>query len=189
MIRTLLGLVSLLSLGACGDNDRPPLAYADPKGGALRLIANPASTSTELVLDLVVGSQPLTGYAAGFDLPLAPRAIKLVAFTPGHALEPGLAPVAARGVLPVDGVLANTLFTAQSQKATGDGAVATDTVLAPGAVLYTIRLAKVAGAAHGVVFDGTAPDFVLPSGGLRDRAGATIVAAKDVAIGKLEITR
>ena len=182
-------LVLGLGLAACGDNDRPPLAYTDPHGGALRLIANPASTSTELVLDLVVGDQPLTGYAVGFDLPVAPRAIALTAFAPGRALDPGRAPIAAKGALPTTGPLANVLVTGQSQKAAGDGAIATDTVLAPGTALYTIRLAKVAGAAHGVVFDGTASEFVLPSGGLRDRAGATVVAAKDVAIGKLEITR
>jgi hypothetical protein len=37
------------------------------------------------------------------------------------------------------------------------------------------------------VFDGTADDFVLPSGGMRSRAGTTVVAADEVAIGTLEL--
>jgi hypothetical protein len=41
--------------------------------------------------------------------------------------------------------------------------------------------------ADGVVFDGTAADFHLPSGGMRDRSGTTVVEATDVAIGKLEV--
>ena len=39
----------------------------------------------------------------------------------------------------------------------------------------------------GIIFDGTDPAFVLPSGGLRDRAGNTVVAPADVAIGRLEV--
>ena len=45
------------------------------------------------------------------------------------------------------------------------------------------------GAPSGVIFDGTAAGFALPSGGMRTRAGTTVVAPADVAIGKLEVNR
>jgi hypothetical protein len=38
-----------------------------------------------------------------------------------------------------------------------------------------------------VVFDGTATGFVLPSGGLRNKAGMSVVDASQVKIGKLEL--
>ncbi len=190
MNRTLFALSLSIVLAACGDNERPPLDYTNPPaGGALRLVKNGATTGKEVVLDLVVGDHPLTGYAVGFDLPVNPRAVRLGTFEPGHALEAGTEPTAAKAALPATGPLANMLVTAQSQKASGPGAVATDTVLAPGTVLYTVHLQLVGGAAAGVVFDGTASDFVLPSGGMRDRSGTTVVEAKDVSIGKLEVVK
>jgi len=53
-------------------------------------------------------------------------------------------------------------------------------------VLFTIELDLVYGT-PGVVFDGTAPGFVLRSGGLRSLAGLTVVESRDVAIGALEV--
>lgn len=178
-------LLCALALAACGDD--PPLDYTNPEGGALRLVKNKATGSTSVVLDLIVGDQPLTGYATGFNLPLAPDRVTLAELTPGTALDAGSAPAAARAVVPATGPLAGMLVAAQSQKAAGTGAVATDTELAPKTVLFTLRLDLVEGAASGIVFDGTAADFVLPSGGLRDRAGLTVVSPSDVAIGKLEV--
>ena len=191
LVTTLL-FASLASLAACGDDMSPrgPLSYTDPGAGKLRLIKDTAHDSGyEITLDLVVGDAPQTGYSVGFDLPVAPNEIALAAFEPGSALSPGSAPAAAMGALPSKGPLAGDIVTAQSQKASGAGAVATDTQLAPGAVLYQIVIDPVVGANAGVVFDGTASGFVLPSGGLRDRTGNTVVDAKDVAIGKLELTR
>jgi hypothetical protein len=181
-------LVLAVFVVACGDSEPPPpLGYTDPgPGGALRLIRNPATTPSQAVLDLVVGDQPLTGYATGFDLALDATKVTLTAFTPGTALAPGSDPVAARGVIPTTGPLAGMLVTAQSQKAAGTGAVTTDTTLAPGTVLFTVTLELAPGATTGVVFDGTAPGFVLASGGLRDRTGLMVVDASGVAIGKLE---
>lgn len=191
-MRSLVLLMVLGSVAACGDNDGAPLAYKNPTGGKLRLItsktAKPA-LDTEVVLDFVVGDQALTGYSVGFDLPVGDHLVQLVELVPGHALDPGTAPAAAQGRLSLDGPLANTLVTGLSQKATGPGAVATDTTLQPGAVLYTIRLDKVTGAPAGVVFDGTDAAFHLPSGGMRDRSGTTVVEANDVAIGKLVTNR
>jgi hypothetical protein len=182
-------LLLLAILAACGDNDGGPLTYANPHGGKLRLVTSktPPASDTEVVLDLVVGDQPLTGYSVGFNLPLDHTRVRLAGFEPGSALNAGATPQAALARQPVDGPLADMLVTGLSQKASGGGAVATDTALAPEAVLYTIHLQLVQGAANGVVFDGTAADFHLPSGGLRDRAGTTVVEPMDVAIGRLVV--
>jgi hypothetical protein len=184
-MKTLVAIV--LVCGACGDNLKGPITYTDPSGGKLRLIQDPGTHSGKaVVLDLVVGDQALTGYSVGFDLPVDDTKVTFKGFTPGTPLSGGTGPVAARGVLPQTGPLAHQIVTAQSQKASGDGAIATDTTLQPGAILYSFELDAVAGA-NGVVFDGTATGFVLPSGGMRDRTGTTVVDAKDVAIGKLEV--
>ena len=180
--------LAVLALAACGD-DGPnnPLDYADPpKGGLLRLVKNrDASTKTSVALDFIVGAQPLVGYSAGFNLPLTPGLATFSSFRPGTALDPGSAPVAAQGLVPATGPLANNLVVAVSQKAAGEGAIPTDSELAPKAVLFTVLFDLADGATPGAVFDGTAADFVLPSGGLRDRAGNTVVEPKDVEIGKL----
>jgi hypothetical protein len=190
-MRSLLLLTVLASAAGCGDNHGPTFDYANPKGGALRLIKSKTSpaSQTEVVLDLVVGDRPLTGYSVGFNLPVGHRLVQLVDFVPGKALDPGTSPPAAQARLPLDGPLADMLVSGLSQKASGPGAVATDTVLAPGSVLYTIRLQMVSSAPDGIVVDGSDPDFHLPSGGMRDRGGTTVVEANDVAIGKLEINR
>jgi hypothetical protein len=178
----------LLACGACGDNIGSPISYTDPAGGKLRLVRGAQSKSlTAINLDLVVGDAALTGYSVGFDLAIDDTRVTLAALTPATALNPGSDPVAAKATLPKSGPLAHDLVTALSQKAAGTGAVAGDTQVAAGTVLYSIELDLVAHAASGVVFDGTASDFVLPSGGMRDRLGNTVVEAKDVAIGKLEI--
>jgi hypothetical protein len=179
----LLGALAAAA-AACGD---PQLTYRDPTGGALRLVKNPKSTGKAMVLDFVVGDTPLTGYSTGFDLPLDTTKVTLGPSTPGTVLSPGSAPVAASATMPGDGPLHGMLVVGLSQKATGAGAVVTDTALPPATVLYTVELDAVEPRQDGVVFDGTAKGFVLPSGGLRNRAGMTVVDASQVAIGKLEL--
>lgn len=184
--------ISLCALAAaapaCGDSPPSALSYTDPPaGGALRLVKNPASTAKAIVLDLVVGDAALTGYSTGFDLPLDATRVTLGPFTPGHALDPGSAPVAAGAKLPGQGPLRGVLVVGLSQKAAGTGAVATDTALPPGAVLLTVGLDAVEPLQGGVVFDGTAPGFALRSGGLRNKAGMAVVDASQVKIGKLEL--
>lgn len=191
-MRSCLFLTVLTLAAACGDNEGPTFDYSNPPaGGKLRLVKSKTkpSSETEVVLDLVVGDQPLTGYSVGFNLPLDHKAARLVEFVPAKALDPGESPVAARALQPLDGPLANMLVTGLSQKASGPGAVATDTVLPPKTVLYTIRLEMVASAPDGLIIDGTDPSFHLPSGGMRDRGGTTVVEANEVAIGKLGVHR
>jgi hypothetical protein len=188
-----LATLFVTSLSACGsDAPKSRFKYTDPDGGALRLIKRSAD-ATSITLDFVVGKQPLNGYSTGFTLPLNAKLVELGAFTPGTALDAGSEPVAAKGMIAADGPLANMLVTAQSQKADGQGAVVTNTDLAPGTVLYSIKLALAADSAEtsdgGVVFDGTAAGFALPSGGLRDKIGITVVPNTEVAIGKLEVTK
>lgn len=182
-------VIAVLALAACGDDRKAALRYDDPPaGGALRLVKNAASTEASVVLDFVVGEQPLVGYSTGFDLPLDATKVTLGAFTPGTALDPGSAPAAIGAAIPLQGPLANNLVVAVSQKATGGGAVATDAVLAPRALVFQISLDRIdPPTTAGVIFDGLDPEFRLPSGGLRDRTGLTVVAEPDVAIGKLEI--
>jgi hypothetical protein len=184
-----LSFAVAVALAACGDNAEAPapLVYTNPTTGALRLVKSKDAHQRKMVLDLVVGDQPLTGYATGFDLPFDTTQVKLADFKPGTALPAGANPPAAQALTPTVGPLAGMLVVAQSQKAAGDGAVATDTALAPGTVLLTIELDLLDNAHAGVVFDGTAAGFKLPSGGLRDRAGNTVVDAANVAIGKLEV--
>lgn len=176
---------------ACSDTPPSPpsqLSYTDPPaGGALRLVKNAASTTKAIVLDFVVGDAALTGYSTGFDLPLDAAKVTLGPFTPGKALDPGTAPIAAGAKLPSQGPLRGALVVGVSQKAAGPGAVATDTALPPGTVLLTVELDAVEPLQGGVVFDGTAQDFALTSGGLRNKAGMAVVDASQVKIGKLEL--
>ena len=60
-----------------------------------------------------------------------------------------------------------------------------DAKLVAGAVLYSVTLDLQPDAPPGVVFDGVKTPLV--SGGLRNKAGATVVAPMNVGIGKLEI--
>jgi hypothetical protein len=186
----LLCAMTALPVIACSGDNSGPLVYTDPPDrGALRLVRNPAATSRHMKLDLVVGDSALTGYSVGFDLPLDVTKVTLGPFSPGAALDPGADPVAAAATIATGGPLAGMLVVGQSQKASGTGAVAVDTTLRPGTLLFTIELDVTLPLVEGAVFDGTARDFVLPSGGLRDRLGLTVVTPGEVQIGKLEVRR
>jgi len=188
--------ICALAAAACGGGGggpgtgggTPALTYTDPAaGGALRLVQNAATTTKAVMLDFVVGDAAVTGYTTGFDLPLDASKVKLGAFTPGTVLDPGSAPAAAGAAMPGDGAAGGMLVVGVSQKATGAGAIATDTALPPGTVLFTVELDTVEPFQAGVVFDGTASGFALPSGGLRTRTGTAVVDPGQVKIGKLEL--
>jgi hypothetical protein len=189
VIRSLLLLAAPVALVACGDNNQGPLSYTDPAAcNAICLVRTGTPTLQSVTLAFVVGDQPLTGYSTGFDLPIDGSKVQLGDFTPGAALPAGASPSAAAATIATSGPLAGDLVVAQSQKASGDGAVTTDAVLAAHAVLFTFRL-DLASNRDGIVFDGTTADFLLPSGGLRNRVGMTVVTPDQVAIGKLEVKR
>lgn len=167
------------------------LVYTDPAaGGKLRLVKNAASTGSTVVLDLVTATA-LTGWSAGFNLPFDGSRVSLNAapLKAGTGLNPGSAPAAEAIKVPASGPLKGMLVSGISQKAAGAGSSAADATLPAGTVVYTIKLDLVPTAATGVVFDGTASGFKLPSGGMRDKTGTAVAAASDVLIGKLEITK
>ncbi len=160
------------------------LVHTDPASGKLRLVRNPASTDTLLVLDLVT-AEAVTGYGVGFNLPLDSQRVRLNSMVPGTALPAGSNPVAAKAALPSSGPLQGILTSAQSQKASGSGAVTTDTLLPAGSVLYTLRLDLIS-AVPGVVFDGASlsPAF---NAAMRDRLGNDVVRRGEFGIGRLEV--
>jgi hypothetical protein len=165
------------------------LAYTDPVGGRIRLMRNPASTSTRLVLD-VVAVEDLTGYGAGFNLPLDATKVRLAAqgaITPGAILSAGSSVPALAAALPDSGPLAGVLTSGISQKAAGSGAVAADTAIAAGSVLYQVSLELRPGAEPGVVFDGASLGSRF-KGLLRNKLGDDVVGSNGFGVGRLEIT-
>lgn len=176
------------ALVACGGGDDSRFSYSAPDDGALRLVKK-SSTEESITLDFVVSGAAKNGYSTGLTLPVDASLVTLAKFEPGTALDPGSAPAAAAGQLVEAGALAGSLVLAVSQKAAGPGAVEGNAELAPGAVLFSITLAVKEGATEGVVFDGTAADFALPSGGLRDRVGLMTVPVSGVEIGRLELKK
>jgi hypothetical protein len=137
-----------------------------------------------LVLDLVA-AETLTGYGVGFNLPVVPSAVRLNSMAPGIALPAGSNPAAAMAALPSSGPLQGILTSAQSQKASGSGAVPTDTLVPIGSVLYTLRL-DLLSATPGVVFDGASlsPAF---NAAMRDKLGNDVVRRGEFGIGRLEV--
>ena len=160
------------------------LVYTDPTSGKIRLMRNAASTDTLLVLDLVT-AQSVTGYGVGFNLPVNPSAVRLNSMVPGTVLSPGSNPAAVKAVLPSTGPMQGILVSGQSQKASGAGAVATDTLVPAGTVLYTLRI-DLASAVPGVVFDSAvlSPAF---NAAMRDKLGNDVVRRSEFGIGGLEV--
>ncbi|MBF5041990.1 hypothetical protein FGE12_06260 [Aggregicoccus sp. 17bor-14] len=162
-------------------------AFTEPTSGKIRLMRNPASTSRNIVLDLVT-LEDLTGYSVGMNLPLDTTRAQAGSplMTNGSALPAGSAPTAAMALIPTSGPLQGVLVSGQSQKASGAGAVLTDTLIPAGSVLYTLRLSMPTGATEGVVFDGASPGAKFRAL-LRNKLGEDVVAGNDFAIGKLEL--
>jgi hypothetical protein len=160
------------------------LVYTDPASGRIRLVRNPVSTDTLLVLDLIA-AETLTGYGVGFNLPVVPSAVRLNSMVPGLALPAGSNPAAAKAALPSSGPLQGILTSAQSQKASGSGAVPTNTLVPAGSVLYTLRL-DLLSATPGIVFDGAALSSAF-NAAMRDKLGNDVVRRGEFGIGRLEV--
>ncbi|MCY1017609.1 beta strand repeat-containing protein [Pyxidicoccus sp. MSG2] len=164
------------------------LAYTDPAGGRIRLMRNPASTNTQLVLD-VVAAEDLSGYGVGFNLPVDATKVRLAAqgaITAGAILSAGASVPAVAAVLPSSGPMAGVLTSGLSQKAAGSGAVTTDTAIPTGSVLYQLKLELAPGAESGVVFDGANLGGRF-KGLLRNKLGDDVVGSSGFGIGRLEI--
>jgi hypothetical protein len=167
----------------------PAFYYVPPTSGKIRLLPNLAqSTPTVAVLDLTA-MVDLTGYYVGFNVAidatkLAPDASLMTA---GTVLMPGTNPPAVAAAIPTAGPLANALVTGISQKASGNGAVATDTMIPMGSVFYTVKLPLKSGATGGTIMDGTVAKNVIRAG-LRNKVGTEVVGIADFGIGKLVYT-
>ncbi|QSQ20953.1 hypothetical protein JY651_37900 [Pyxidicoccus parkwayensis] len=164
------------------------LVYVDPAAGRIRLMRNPASTNTQLVLD-VVAAEAVNGYGVGFNLPLDATKVRLAAqegITAGAILSVGASAPAMAVALPLSGPLAGVLTSGISQKSAGSGAVATDTAIPVGSVLYQLRLTLAPGAEPGVVFDGANLGSGF-KGLLRNKLGDDVVGSSGFGIGRLEI--
>ncbi len=187
-----VGALPAVSFTASAQKAATVLVYTDPPAGAkLRLVRNvAASTATSVRLDLVA-TVALTGYSVGLNLPVDATRIRLAAtgMIPGTALNPGTAPVAAKAVLPVSGPLKGVVVSGQTQKATGPGAVLTDSAIPAGTVLYSVVLELPPGTLTGLAFDGTTQANLGPKfrAALRNRAGTDVVLQSDFAIGRLEL--
>lgn len=183
------GLAGATSASFDATAGRPVFAYAAPVGGRVALRLSPASTDTVAVLDLVA-VQPFAAYSAALNLPIdASRAgAGAPLFVEGDALALGSGVIAAGAALPASGPLAGVVVSGASQKAGGSGAAPTNASVAAGAVLYSLRLEASPLATAGVVFDGAslAGDRRFRAA-VRDRLGTEVIAARDFAVGRLEI--
>jgi hypothetical protein len=140
--------------------------------------------NTLLVLDLVA-NENLTGYGVGFNLPVDLNRVRLDSLVPGTALPAGSSPIAARAALPLSGPLQGILTAVQSQKASGTGAVASDTAVPAGAVLFTLRL-SLASSSPGIIFDGASLGAAF-NAAMRDKLGNDVVRRTEFGIGRLEV--
>jgi hypothetical protein len=167
----------------------PAFYYVPPTSGKIQLLPDlTASTPTLAVLNLTA-MVDLTGYFVGFDVAvdatkLAPDASLMTA---GTVIKPGTNPPAIAAAIPTAGPLANALVTGISQKASGNGAVATDATIPMGSVFYTIKLPLKSGATGGTIMDGTVAKNVIRAG-LRNKVGTEVVGVADFGFGKLVYT-
>jgi hypothetical protein len=164
----------------------PAFYYVPPTSGKIQLLPDlTQSTPTLAVLNLTA-MVDLSGYFVGFDVAidatkLAPDASLMTA---GTVLKPGTNPPAIGAAIPTAGPLANALVTGISQKATGNGAVATDATIHAGDVFYTIKLPLKSGATGGTIMDGSVAKNKIRAG-LRNKVGTEVVGVADFGIGKL----
>ncbi|MGZ6372084.1 MAG: hypothetical protein ACXWL8_01670 [Candidatus Limnocylindria bacterium] len=164
--------------------------YDDPPaGGKLRLVRNPASTATHLVLDVQVGSSALSGFGVALTLPMDPSR---VTFTPAtglvlnaSVLDAGSSPPTAAARVPSSGPLQGMLVVgvARKKQVAADG----DVTLPAGATVFSIAVDLNGLAPTGPIFSGSS----LPAAAratLLNKAGAEVASTPDFAVGNLSIS-
>jgi hypothetical protein len=163
--------------------------YDDPPaGGKLRLVRNPASTATHLVLDMQVGSSALTGFGIALTLPIDSTKVTFAPST-GLVLNPsvldaGTSPATAAAKVPSTGPLQNMLVlgVARKKQAAGDG----DVTLPAGATVFSIAIDMNGSPAPGTIFTGASLGNAARAT-LLNKAGTEVVSKAEFAIGNLSI--
>ncbi|HEU4728625.1 MAG TPA: hypothetical protein VFT22_12065 [Kofleriaceae bacterium] len=171
------------------------LVYTAPATGRVRLVANAAQSTAQVVqLDLVAnerleissffGGGP-GSFAAGMNLPLDTTRVTgdTTLLTAGNALvAAGVPPVAAARIGDSDHVL----YTAVSRKRVAGTVFTQSTEVQAGQVFYSVRLKLQASSTVGPVFDGAqaSPLFLAA---VRDQYGDNFVSQNDFGVGKLEV--
>jgi hypothetical protein len=170
------------------------LVYTGPGAGRVRLVANPAQSSAQVVqLDLVASerlevSSFFAGgpgpFGAGMNLPLDTTRVTGDApvFLPGAALPLGTGTPAALGRIGPDHVL----YTVVSTKRIPGPNFFQSTDVPAGKVFYSVRLRLTPTGTPGAVFDGADPS-PLYRAAVRDQYGDDVVSQGDIGVGKLEI--
>ena len=200
-----LGNSTAVTAVTVSGNPASALAYSDPPVGneGLRLVADAASSSTQVVLKLVATGALSSLSAVALNLPFDGGAagsrdgsarVSLHAASPGgppeliiSKLDPttGSATAARAIALPATGPLAGTLALGIAQKPTAIGGPP-DASLAPGDAIATFKLDLVPEGGVGIVFDGSGADLTAANGfRVRLRAAGHDVVVP-VAIGRLE---
>jgi hypothetical protein len=171
------------------------LVYTGPGAGRVRLIANAAQSSAQVLqLDLVAAerlevSEIFDGgpgpFGVGMNLPLDTTRVAAGAplFTAGPALPLGAGPPVALGRIGPDHVLYTVV---SSKRRVEDPVFFQSTDIQAGQVFYSVRLQLTSAGTPGTVFDGAAPS-PLYRAAVRDQFGDDVVSQADIGVGKLEI--
>lgn len=170
------------------------LIYTPPATGRVRLVANPAQSSAQVVqLDLVAnerlelstffGGGP-GSFSAGMNLPLDTTRVgpDAALFAVGNALPLGAGAQAAKGVIGPDHVL----YTAVSRKRVAGTIFTQVTEVQAGQVFYSVRLKLAQAGTVGPVFDGGQPT-ALYRAAVRDQWGDDFVGQSEIGVGKLVV--
>ena len=170
------------------------LVYTGPTNGRVRLVANAAQSTAQVVqLDMIAnerleistffGGGP-GSFATGMNLPL--DTTRAGADTPliirGAALPVGTGAPATAAAIGSDSVL----YTAVSRKRAPGLVFGQSTEVQAGQVFYSVRLRLSAAATTGPVFDGGTPSPMFRAS-VRDQYGDDFVSQTDFGIGKLEV--
>jgi hypothetical protein len=170
------------------------LVYTPPTTGRVRLVANAAQSTAQVVqLDMVANERleisTLFGggpgsFATGMNLPLDTTRVgaDTTLITRGAALPAGTGVPATAAAIGTD----NVLYAAVSRKRAAGAVFGQSTEVQAGQVFYSVRLRLSASATTGPVFDGALPSPMFRAS-VRDQYGDDFVSQSDFGIGKLEV--